>query len=84
VVSDLFHRRRTFHYESGFLYNLRANPAIGCRVLRIYLDQRLEELLAHEAAGTEPEQINAHGIRVRISDRSTWGDYLLGEHALVN
>lgn len=82
MVCDLFHRRRTFHYESSFLYNLRANPAVGCRVLRIYLDHRLEELLAHEAAGTQPEQINAHGIRVRISDRSTWGDYLLGEHAL--
>jgi hypothetical protein len=82
MVCDLFLRCRTFNRESSYLYSLRSNPAAGCRVLRIYLDQRLDELLEHEAAGRELERVLQHGRKVEISDRFTWEQYLLGEYAM--
>ena len=67
VLCDLLHRGRATVWERSCLYDLaKSNPAAGCRALRAYLDYRLDELLA------QPER----------SDRFSWNQKLLGEHAI--
>lgn len=78
IISD-----QTFGYEGLCLQQLgKSNPANGCRVLRVYLDKRLDDLLQHEASGTELENAPRRGRMVRITDRHSWDRYLLGEYSV--
>ncbi|MGA9349326.1 MAG: ATP-binding protein [Anaerolineae bacterium] len=67
VLCDLLHRGRAAGWERSCLHNLaKSNPAAGCRALRAYLDYRLDDLLAQSER----------------SDRFSWNQKLLGEHAI--
>lgn len=80
MLCDLFRRRRTFRRETVYLYELRANPAVGCRVLRIYLDWRLDDILEQLQEPERSEhQPNESG---HIEDRFAQERYLLGNHAI--
>lgn len=83
TLTDLIIRNRTFGYEGLCLQQLgKLNPANGCRVLRVYLDKRLDDLLQYEASGTELENAPRHGRMMRITDRHSWDRYLLGEYSV--
>lgn len=80
MLCDLFRRRRTFRRETVYLYELRANPAVGCRVLRIYLDRRLDDILEQLQEPERSEhQPNESG---HIEDRFAQERYLLGNPAI--
>ena len=83
VLCDLLARGATFGREDLCLHNLASsNPAGGCRVLRVYLDYRLDSLLAKEgAAGDEKSDDSGPGVALR-RDRFRWDRELLGEYAI--
>jgi hypothetical protein len=80
LLCDFFRRRRTFNREDHFLHSLQTNPSAGCRVLRIYLDLRLDDIVAQlqiaEDGVPEPEKT------VKLHDRLNWERHLLGEHGV--
>jgi hypothetical protein len=84
LLCDLLSRRRTAGWEDLCFHHLaESNPAGGCRVLRAYLDERLDALLTHvqaERAAAEPDPDAAY--RTELPDRFTWERRLFGEHTI--
>lgn len=83
VLCDLLVRGATFGREDLCLHNLASsNPAGGCRVLRVYLDYRLDSVLANEEAiGDDKSNSSRPGVALS-RDRSRWDHDLLGEYAV--
>jgi hypothetical protein len=84
MLCDLISRNRTAGQEEICFFNLaETNPAAGCRILRAYLDRRLDDLIAQDRAESRvakscPDTISRIGLR----DRFTWNQRLLGEYAI--
>ncbi|MCA9997355.1 MAG: hypothetical protein KDE56_16465, partial [Anaerolineales bacterium] len=77
ILTDLFQRRRTFNRDDTYLYNLRANPAAGCQILRVYLDGRLDDLLTPPT--TKPPDSDSNSPPPSSTQLE---HYLLGEYAV--
>jgi len=86
ILCDLLKRGRAGKQVSHYLYSLsQSNPVGGCRVLSVYLDRCLDDLLAKERAeerSTAPETDLSDTIRTNLPDRFSWGQQLLGEHGI--
>lgn len=68
----------------SYLYSLaHSNPAGGCRVLGIHLNNRLNSLLAQERAESQPEKQDQQSVsQAKISRRFGLRTNLLSEHAI--
>ena len=84
VLCDLLRRGRTAGWEDHCLQQLaHSNPAAGCQALRVYLDRRLDDLLAQEQAESQAAETEPHAVyRTGLSDRFAWNRQLLGEYAI--
>jgi len=84
VLCDLLRRGHTAGRESLCFYHLaQSNPAGGCQALRVYLDRRLDDLLAQEQAESQTVKDGPHAVyRIGLSDRLRWEQQSLGEYAI--
>lgn len=86
VLCDLLRRGRSAGHGRFILYEMaKSNPKAGCRALRVYLDRRLDDLLAQEQANRQEfaAEIDLNSlITVAFSDHFRWEHELLGEYAI--
>ncbi len=78
-------RRGLDGLEITFYEIAKTNPAAGCKALQIYLDRRLDDLLAkeEEKQRTIPTDAEANvPYQTNLPDRFTWRRQLLGEHGI--
>jgi hypothetical protein len=84
MLCDLLRRGRTAGWEDHCLQQLaHSNPAAGCQALRVYLDRRLDDLLAQEQAESQTVETDPHAIsQTGPPDHFAWNRQLLGEYAI--
>ncbi|MCL4298980.1 MAG: ATP-binding protein [Anaerolineae bacterium] len=86
MLCALLERGKSGGQIDSFLYSLsQSNPAGGCRVLRIYLDRRMDTLLAEEQRKRQAVVANNDpnaAYRDDLPDRFTWGRELVGEYGI--
>lgn len=83
ILCDLLARGATSGREDSCLHHLASsNPAGGCRVLRAYLDERLDSLLKQAGTVSSDGAESDSGFGIRYRDGPTWSRELLGEYAV--
>ncbi len=86
LFCDLLSRGRTFGWEHRCFHHLvSSDPAAACQALRVYLDRRLEILLAWEEAERQKRGSDANSVYRVDSSRSfarsqeLLNDYIIGQ-----
>lgn len=86
VLQDLFQRGRALERSDLYLHFLaESNPAGGCQILRTYLEQRLEAVLAKRQAEIEDAAKDPHAAyRVDAPSLFLEDQVLLGKYGVNN
>lgn len=86
LLCDLLRRDRATRLTRMTFYQLaKSNPAAGCQALRVYLDRRLDDLLAkaeEKQRATPADADTSAPYQTSLPDRFNWDQHLLGKYSI--